>query len=58
MIGFDLMTEEQRREWSDLEEAHTHSDTMRFTELDAIHLAEYETLAERLETEHRLEQAC
>lgn len=53
MTGYDLMTSEQQREWADLSERQTHSDTMRFTDLDAVHLAEYEALAKRLEAESR-----
>lgn len=53
MTGYELMTDEQRQEWDDLNERATHQDTMRFTPLDAEHLAEYEALAKRLEDEHR-----
>lgn len=56
MTGYELMTEDQRIEWAKLAEARTHSATMRFTALDAIHLGEYEALAERLEEEYRKEQ--
>lgn len=56
MTGFELMTSAQREEWADLQERCTHSGTMRFSLLDAAHLAEYEQLAARLEIEHRREQ--
>lgn len=55
MTGYDLMTDEQKRDWDDLEERCTHQDTMRFSALDAIHLDEYRALATRLETERRRE---
>ena len=55
MTGYELMTSDQRGEWSDLEERRTHSCTMRFSLLDAAHLAEYEQLATRLEAEYRRE---
>lgn len=57
MVGYQLMTEEQRREWDNLEERRTHSDTMRFSALDAVHLREYEALAERLEAEREADKA-
>ena len=53
--GYDLMTLEQQLEFGGLMEARFHSDSMRFTELDAIHLAEYQSLADRLEVEFRLD---
>lgn len=51
MTGLELMTAEQRREWSDLEERFSHAGTMRFSALDAVHLSEYRALALRLEAE-------
>lgn len=53
MTGYELMTDEQRAEWDNLSERAEHRDTMRFTELDAIHLDEYEALAKRLEHENQ-----
>lgn len=57
MTGFDLMTDEQKVDWSNLEERFTHSATMRFSSLDALHLREYRELAVRLEEELRRERA-
>lgn len=57
MTGFELMTDDQRLEWQELEERSTHSDTMVFTAVDAISLAEYRALAERLAAEYRRDQA-
>ncbi|MGO3701152.1 hypothetical protein ACTXK7_07335 [Vreelandella alkaliphila] len=45
------MTAEQKEEWASLEERHTHSDTMVFSDLDHAHLREYQALAERLKHE-------
>lgn len=56
MVGYQLMTEEQRQEWDNLEERRTHSDTMRFSALDAVHLGEYEALAVRIEAEREAER--
>lgn len=53
--GFDLMTEEQRVEWQNLEERRAHSGTMRFTGIDAVHLNEYRELAKRLEYIKRMD---
>lgn len=52
-MSSELMTPEQRNEWADLEERCTHSGTMKFSALDAAHLAEYRALAARLESEHK-----
>ena len=57
MKGYDLMTDEQRSEWDNLAERAQHSDTMRFSPVDAEALAEYEALAERLEAECQKDQA-
>lgn len=51
--GYQLMTPEQQREMDDLTERATHRETMRFTALDAIHLAEYEAFCKRLEREYQ-----
>lgn len=53
MTGYQLLTVEQRQEMDFLEECRTHSATMVFTDLDAIHLAEYHALVVRLESEYR-----
>lgn len=53
MTGYELLTEEQRQEMDFLEERRTHSATMVFTDLDAVHLAEYHALEARLESEYR-----
>lgn len=53
MTGYELMTDRQRLEWDLLEEKLTHSDTMRWTPLDSLHLGEYRDLSKRLELEHQ-----
>lgn len=51
MTGYELLTAEQREEVDDLTERATHSDTMRFSALDASTLKGYEALMTRLEVE-------
>lgn len=46
--GYQLLTNEQRAEMDNLSERSVHACTMRFSELDAIHLKEYENLCTRL----------
>jgi len=55
MRGYELMTQEQRQEWQDLEERATHRDTMRMSPLDCEQLDEYRALSGRLEAEHSKE---
>lgn len=55
LTGYELLTKEQREEMDNLQERCTHQVTMRFTQLDAIHLREYENLCERLEREYETE---
>lgn len=50
--GYQLLTDEQRTEMDNLTERSTHSASMRFSELDAIHLSEYENLCARLQAEY------
>lgn len=50
--GYQLLTDEQRSEMDNLTERSVHSANMRFSELDAIHLSEYENLCTRLWAEY------
>ena len=56
MTGYELLTEEQRKEVDNLREKLTHSNTMRFTDLDGYTLAGYNLLMHNLEVERSKEQ--